>query len=67
MTTLDCMDCQSITFEVERNVFFPYTRQEQQILIAFGTKILNFATLSFCTILMHIRLGTCVPNPRGRG
>jgi hypothetical protein len=27
---------------------------------------LNYATLSFCTISMHIMLGTCVPNLRGR-
>jgi hypothetical protein len=26
----------------------------------------NYATLSFCTIVMHIMLGTCVPNLRGR-
>jgi hypothetical protein len=30
-------------------------------------KILNYTTLSFCTIVMHIMLGTCVPNLRGTG
>jgi hypothetical protein len=53
-------------FEVERKVFFPCARQGQQTLTAFGAKILNYAVLGFCTIVMHIMLGTCVPNPRGR-
>ena len=53
-------------FEVERKVFFHYTRQGQQTLTARGTKILNYATLSFCTIAMHIILGSYVPNLRGR-
>jgi hypothetical protein len=36
-------------------------------LTALGAKFLNYATLSFCTIVMHITLRTCVPNLRGRG
>jgi hypothetical protein len=55
------------TFEVERKVFFTYARQEQQILTAFGAKFLNYGTLRFCTISIHIILGACVPNLRGRG
>jgi hypothetical protein len=31
-----------------------------------GAKFLNYTTLSFCTTVMHIMLGTCVPNLRGR-
>jgi hypothetical protein len=27
---------------------------------------LDYATLSFCTIVMHIMLGTCAPNLRDR-
>jgi hypothetical protein len=53
-------------FEVERKVFFAYARQGQQTLTARGANFLNYATLSFCTIIMHIMLGTCVPNHRGR-
>jgi hypothetical protein len=53
-------------FEVERKVFFSCAQQGQQTLTAHGAKILNYATLSFCTIVMHIMLGTCVPNLRGR-
>jgi hypothetical protein len=63
---VDCPDCEIMTFEVERNVFFAYAEQGQQTLSACGAKILNYATLSFWTILMHIMLGTCVPNLRGR-
>jgi hypothetical protein len=29
-------------------------------------KNFNYAPLGFCTISMHIMLGTCVPNLRGR-
>jgi hypothetical protein len=29
-------------------------------------EFLHYATLSFCTIIMYIMLGTCVPNLRGR-
>jgi hypothetical protein len=58
-------DCEIITFEVERKVFFACARQGQQTLTACGAKILNYATLSFCIIIMHIMLGTCVPNLRG--
>jgi hypothetical protein len=36
-------------------------------LTTFGAKNLNYAILKFCTISMHIMLGTCVPNLRGRG
>jgi hypothetical protein len=39
---------------------------DKQTLTAHGAKILNYATLSFCTIVMHIMLDTCVPNLRGR-
>ena len=35
-------------------------------LTARGTKIFNYATLRFCTIIMHIMLGTRVPNLRDR-
>jgi hypothetical protein len=59
-------DCEIITFEVERKVFFTCPRQGQHTLTARGAKFLNYATLSFCTIVMHIMLGTCVPNLRGR-
>jgi hypothetical protein len=31
-----------------------------------GAKIFNYSILRFCTIVMHIILGTCVPNLRGR-
>jgi hypothetical protein len=61
------MDCEIIMFEVERKVFFPCAQQGQQTLTAFCAKVLNYETLNFCTILMHIMLGTCVPNLRGRG
>jgi hypothetical protein len=30
-------------------------------------KISNYTILGFCTIVMHIKLGTCVPNLGGRG
>jgi hypothetical protein len=53
-------------FEVVRKVFFVCARQGQQTLTARGANFLNYATLSFCTIVMHIMLGTCVPNLRGR-
>jgi hypothetical protein len=52
-------------FEVERKVFFPCAQQGQQSLTTLGAKILNYATLSFCTIVMHIMLRTCIPNLRG--
>jgi hypothetical protein len=63
---VDRPDCEIIMFEVERKVYFACARQGQQTLTARGANILNYATLSFCTILMHIMLGTCVPNLRGR-
>jgi hypothetical protein len=46
--------------------FFACAQQGQQTLTARGAKFLNYGTLSFCTIVMHIMLGTCVPNLRGR-
>jgi hypothetical protein len=64
--TFDHTDCEIITFEVERKVFFHCAQQGQQTLTAHGPNFLNYATLSFCTIVMHIMLGTCVPNLRGR-
>jgi hypothetical protein len=63
---VDRMDCEIITFEVERKVLFACARQGQQNLTAHGAKFLNYAILKFCTIVMHIMLGTCVPNLRGR-
>jgi hypothetical protein len=53
-------------FEVERKVLFPYAQQGQQTLTAFGAKFFNYAILGFCTMWMHIMLGTCVPSLRGR-
>jgi hypothetical protein len=53
-------------FEVERKVFFHYAQQDQQTLTARGAKNFNYAILQFCTIVMQIILGTCVPNLRGR-
>jgi hypothetical protein len=47
-------------------IMFAYAWQGLQTLTARGVKILNYETLSFCTIVMHIMLGTCVPNIRGR-
>jgi hypothetical protein len=35
-------------------------------LTACGAKNFNYAILDFCSIIMHIMLGTCVPNLRGR-
>jgi hypothetical protein len=63
---VDHTDYEIITLEVQRKVFFPYARQGQQTLTARGAKFFNYAILSFCTIVMHIMLGTCVPNLRGR-
>jgi hypothetical protein len=60
------MDCEIITFEVERKVFFACAWQGQQTLTTRGAKFLNYTTLSLCTIVMHIMLGTCVTNLRGR-
>jgi hypothetical protein len=62
----DHTDCEIITFEVERKVFFQCARQGHQTLTARGAKFFNHAILGFCTIVMHIKLGTCVPNLRGR-
>jgi hypothetical protein len=53
-------------FEVERKVFFHCAQQGQQTLTARGAKFFNYAILGFCTIVMHIKLGTCGPNLRGR-
>jgi hypothetical protein len=63
---VDLTDCKIITFEVKRKVFFPCAQKGLQTLTARGTKNLNYATLSFFTIVMHIMLGACVPNLRGR-
>jgi hypothetical protein len=65
-TKVDYTDCKIITLEVERKALLPCAQQGQQTLTAFGAKFLNYATLSFCIIVMHIMLGTCVPNLRGR-
>jgi hypothetical protein len=35
-------------------------------LTARGANFFNYAILRFCTIVMHIMLGTCVPNLRSR-
>jgi hypothetical protein len=53
-------------FEVERKDFFRCARQGQQSLIAFGARFLNYVILGFYTISMHIMLGTCVQNLKGR-
>jgi hypothetical protein len=53
-------------FEVERKVFFHYARKGQQTMTVRGAKFFNYAVLGFCTIVMHIMIGTCVPNLRGR-
>jgi hypothetical protein len=60
------MNCEIITFEVERNFFFYYAQQGQQTLTTRGAKIFNYEILRFCTVVMHINLGTCVPNLRSR-
>jgi hypothetical protein len=59
---VDRIDCEIRTFEVEINLFFACAQQGQQTLTTRGAKFLNYATLSFCTIVMHIMLGTCVLN-----
>jgi hypothetical protein len=64
--TFDCTDCEIIMFEVENKVFFHCARQGQQTLTARCAKFFNYAILGFCTIVMHIMLGTCMPNLRGR-
>jgi hypothetical protein len=35
-------------------------------LTARGAKFFNYSILRFCTIIMYIMLGTCVPNLGGR-
>jgi hypothetical protein len=60
------MDYEIITFEVKSKVFFHGARQGQQTLTARAAKFFNYAILWSCTIVMHIMLGTCVPNLRGR-
>jgi hypothetical protein len=52
--------------KLKEKFFSTVPRQGQQTLTARGAKIFNYATLSFCTIVMHIMLGTCAPNLRGR-
>jgi hypothetical protein len=64
--TFDLTDCEIIMLEVERKVFFHCARQGQETLTTHGTKIFNYAILGFCTVVMHIMLGTCVANLRGR-
>jgi hypothetical protein len=64
---IDCTFCEIITFEVERKVFFYCPRQGQQTLTARGAKNFNYVIWGFWTIVMHIILGTYVPNLRGRG
>jgi hypothetical protein len=51
---------------VERIYLFSLCLAGQQSLTAFGAKFLNYAILRFCTISMHIMLGTYVPNLRGK-
>jgi hypothetical protein len=63
---VDLTDCEMITFEVGRKVLFYYARQGEQTLTARDEKIYNYTTLRFCTIIMHILLGTWRPNLRGR-
>jgi hypothetical protein len=63
---VDRTDCEIIMFEVERKVFFACAQQGHQTLTVRVANFLNCATLRFCTIVMHILLGTCVPNLRGR-
>jgi hypothetical protein len=46
--------------------FFACAWQGQQTLTARGAKILNYAIWGFCTIVVHIMLGTYVPNLRGK-
>jgi hypothetical protein len=64
--TVDRTDCEIITFEVWQKILFPLCIARQQTLTARGAKNFNYAILGFCTIVMHIILGTCVPNLRGR-
>jgi hypothetical protein len=40
--------------------------RDSRPLTARGAKLFNYATLRFCTIIMHIMLGTSVPNLKGR-
>jgi hypothetical protein len=47
--------------------FFPCVQQGHQSLTAFGENFLNYTILEFCTISMHIMLGTCVTNLWDRG
>ena len=50
---VDHMDCEIITFEVEKKVFIACARRGQQTLTARSAKFLNYTTLSFCTIVIH--------------
>ena len=63
---VDYTDCETIMFEMQKKVFFICARQGQQTLAASGAKFLNYEILSFCTIVMHIILGICVPNLKDR-
>jgi hypothetical protein len=55
---VDGTGCEIIMFEVERKVFFAYAWQGQQTLTTLGVETFNYAILGFCTIVMHIMLGT---------
>jgi hypothetical protein len=59
---VDHTDCEIITFEMERKVFFACALQGQQTLTTRGVIFFNCAILGICTIVMHIMLGTCVPK-----
>jgi hypothetical protein len=49
-----------------KNFFFHCARQGQQTLTAHGAKFFNYAILGIWAVIMHIMLGTCVPNLIGR-
>jgi hypothetical protein len=53
-----------LTIEVERKVFFLVDNKVWPPLVQ---NFLNYSNLGFCTISMHIMLGTYVLNLRGRG
>jgi hypothetical protein len=60
------MDCEIITFEVEIKVFFPLCPIGKADFDRLFYKKINYVFLGFCTIVMHIMLGTCIPNLRNR-
>jgi hypothetical protein len=63
---VDHTDCEIIMFEVER-IFFSLVSGRDNIVWLPLVQNMNYANLRFCTISMHIMLGSCVPNLRGRG